>query len=87
MKTAEEHKTCKMHNTIEEFGRILKAYFHTMLDKELETLLLNRQAVFLGADNIYQVLIVKGLPKTATYNSKKSVSVYYFCLVSTKTPV
>lgn len=45
-----------MHNTIEEFGRILKAYFSTLPDKFLTTLLLIRQAVFLGADNIYQVL-------------------------------
>jgi len=78
MKTAEEHFTEEMHNTIEEFGRILKAYFHTMLDKELETLLLISMAVFLGADNIYQVLQVLGLPKTATYNRVKGVSVYYW---------
>ena len=78
MKTAEEHFTEEMHNTIEEFGRILKAYFRTIPDKDLETLLLISMAVFLGSDNIYQVLQVLGLPKTATYNRVKGVSVYYW---------
>lgn len=78
MKTAEEHFTEEIHNTIEEFGRILKPYFRTMPDEHLETLLLISMAVFLGADNIYQVLQVLGLPKTATYDRVKGVSVYYW---------
>ncbi|MCP4488781.1 MAG: hypothetical protein GY820_15935 [Gammaproteobacteria bacterium] len=77
-KTAEEHFTEEMHRTIEEFGRILRAYFREMPDKNLETLLLISMAVFLGADNIYQVLQVLGLPKTPTYNRVKNVSVYYW---------
>ncbi|MCP3666594.1 MAG: hypothetical protein GY696_29530, partial [Gammaproteobacteria bacterium] len=77
-KTAEEHFTEEMHRTIEEFGRILRAYFREMPDKNLETLLLISMAVFLGADNIYQVLQVLGLPKTPTCNRVKNVSVYYW---------
>jgi len=78
MKTAEEHFTKEMHNTIEQFGQILKAYFRTMSDEHLETLLLISMAVFLGADNIYQVMKVLGLPKTATYDRVKGISVYYW---------
>jgi len=78
MKTAEEHFTEEVHNSIKHFGRILKAYFRTMSDPNLETLLLICMAVFLGADNVYQVLQVLGLPKTATYDRVKNVSVYYW---------
>jgi hypothetical protein len=77
-KTAEEHFSLEIHRTIEEFGRILKAYFRTLSDEHLETLLLISMAVFLGADNIYQVLQVLGLPKTATYDRVKGISVYYW---------
>ncbi len=77
-KTAEDHFTEEMHRTIEEFGRILRAYFREMPDKNLETLLLISLAVFLGADNIYQMLQVPGLPKTPTYNRVKNISVYYW---------
>lgn len=75
-KTAEEHFADEMHRSIEEFGRILRPYFRRMPDKNLETLLLISLAVFLRADNIYQVLQVLGLPKTATYNRVKNVTVY-----------
>lgn len=78
MKTAEECFSEEMHGTIEKFGRILKAYFRTMPDMHLETLLLISMSVFLGADNIYQVLQVLGLPKTATYERVKNISVYYW---------
>lgn len=71
-----------MHNTIEEFGRILKAYFSTLPDKFLTTLLLIRQAVFLGADNIYQVLQVLGLPKTALLKSCQRGKRLLFLLLS-----
>lgn len=77
-KTAEEQFTEEMHRTIEEFGRILRAYFREMPDENLETLLLISLAVFLGADSIYQVLQVLGLPKTATYDRVRNVSVYYW---------
>ncbi|MCP4489105.1 MAG: hypothetical protein GY820_17600 [Gammaproteobacteria bacterium] len=75
-KTAEEQFADEMHRTIEEFGRILRPYFRRMPDENLETLLLISLAVFLGADNIYQVLQVLGLPKTATYNKVKNVTVH-----------
>ncbi len=77
-KTAEEQFTEEMHSTIEEFGRILRTYFRKMPDESLETLLLISLAVFLGADNIYQVLQVPGLPKTAACDRVKNVSVYYW---------
>ena len=50
-----------------------------MSDKHLETARLISMAVFLGADNIYPVMQVLGLPKTATYDRVKGISVYYFC--------
>ncbi len=77
-KTAEEQFAGEMHRAIEEFGRILRAYFREMPDENLETLLLISLAVFPGADNIYQVLQVLGLPKTATYDRVRNVSVYYW---------
>jgi hypothetical protein len=77
-KTAEEHFAEEIHLAIEEFGRILKAYFRKMSDEHLETLLLISMAVFLSADKIYQVLQTLGLPKTVTYNRVKGVSVYYW---------
>ncbi|MCP4487556.1 MAG: hypothetical protein GY820_09605 [Gammaproteobacteria bacterium] len=75
-KTAEEQFADEMHRTIEEFGKILRPYFRRMPDENLEILLLISMSVFLRADNIYQVLQVLGLPKTATYNRVKNVTVH-----------
>ncbi|QTA85701.1 hypothetical protein [Desulfonema magnum] len=75
-KTAEEHFTEEMLRAAEEFGKILRPYFRRMPDEDMETLLLISMAVFLGADNVYQVMQVLGLPKTATYDRVKNVSVY-----------
>lgn len=75
-KNAEEHFTEEMHHAIEEFGKILRPYFRVMPDENLETLLLISMAVFLGADNIYQVMKVLGLPKTATYDRVGDISVH-----------
>jgi len=55
---------------------MLKAYFRTLSDKHLETLLLISMAMFLGTGNIYQVTQLLGLPKTTSYNRVKNVSVY-----------
>ncbi|MCP4108995.1 MAG: hypothetical protein GY749_26265 [Desulfobacteraceae bacterium] len=58
--TAEEQFADEMHRAIEEFGRILRPYFRRMPGENLEILLLISMAVFLRADNIYQVLQVLG---------------------------
>jgi len=78
VKTAEEHFTEEMHHAIEEFGKVLRVYFRKQSDKNLETLLLISLTIFLGAGNIYQVMKISGLPKTATYDRVKNVSVYYW---------
>lgn len=77
-KTAEEHFAEEMRDAAEEFGKILRPYFRGMPDENLETLLLISMAVFLGADNVYQVLQVLGLPKTATYDRVRNISVYHW---------
>jgi hypothetical protein len=76
--SAETLFTAEMHQTIEEVGNMLKAYFRTLNDANLETLLLISLGMFLNASNVYQMLQVLGLPKTTTYNRVKNVSVYYW---------
>jgi hypothetical protein len=77
-KTAEDVFTEEMVHSIEEFGNMLKAYFRTLSDKHLETLLLISMAMFLGVGNIYQVTQVLGISKSTSYNRVKNVSVYYW---------
>lgn len=76
--SAETVFTEEMHQTIEKVGHMLKAYFRTLKDAHLETLLLISLGMFLNAGNIYQMLQLLGLPKTTTYNRVKNVSVYYW---------
>lgn len=76
--SAETLFTEEMHQTLETVGHMLKAYFRTLNDSHLETLLLISLGMFLNAGNIYQMLQVLGLPKTTTYNRVKNVSVYYW---------
>ena len=73
---SEEFFTEGLVNAIEEFGKMLKAYFRTLNDKHLETLLLISMAMFLGTGNIYQVTQVLGISKTTSYHRVKNVSVY-----------
>lgn len=74
--SAETLFTEEMHQTIEEVGKMLKAYFRTLNDAHLETLLLISFGMFLNAGNVYQMLQLVGLPKTTTYTRVKNVSVY-----------
>ncbi len=76
--SAETVFTEEMHQTIEKVGHMLKAYFRTLNDSHLETLLLICLGMFLNAGNIYHMLQLLGLPKTTTYNRVKNVSVYYW---------
>jgi hypothetical protein len=60
--SAETVFTEEMHQTIEEVGKMLKAYFRTLTDAHLETLLLISFGMFLNAGNVYQMLQMLGLP-------------------------
>jgi hypothetical protein len=73
--TAETLFTEAMQQTLVEVGRLLKAYFRTLNDANLETLLLMSFGMFLNAGNVYQMLQMVGLPKTTTYHRIKNVSV------------
>jgi hypothetical protein len=74
--TAETLFTQEMHQSLEHIGTMLKPYFRTLNDSNLETLLLISLGMFLNATNVYQMLQTLGLPKTTTYNRVKNVSVY-----------
>ncbi len=50
--SAETVFTEEMHQTIEKVGHMLKAYFRTLNDSHLETLLLICLGMFLNAGNI-----------------------------------
>jgi len=75
-KTAEELFAEELIEGMEEMGKMLKGFFRTMTDKNLETLLLISMAILTGAGNMYQVMQLLGLPKTSSYNGVKNISVY-----------
>jgi hypothetical protein len=75
---AEEQYTEELSKSMEHFGKLLKPYFRKMDNDSLETLLLISMSIFVGAENIYQVIKLFGLPKTVTYNRIKGVSLYYW---------
>jgi len=50
--TAETLFTQEMHDTLEHIGTMLKSYFRTLNDPNLETLLLISLGMFLNANNV-----------------------------------
>ncbi len=74
--TAEQYFSDELVKAYESVGEVLNASFRTLNDSTVETVLLLSFGMFLGADNIYQVIQRLGVSKNAAYGSVKNVSVY-----------